>query len=224
MSQPRLALSIGVPTGIKIFATVVAAFMIAGSVLVAVLAFGFSFFARTTVNSTIGDGEWHVDDNGNLVPGPAPDPGSSLAGGVSVIGLAGAACALLVILVAGYMVLRVWRTAAWLEGTVLTVRGALGSKTADLATSIVTGGSQLQAVGTGEARSYHRVQVLHAADPRSGVQLTLPLRGAGLAMLPAAQLTALADAITRGRPRTEATESSFVVAERLRDFARDPFA
>ncbi len=221
-SQPRLALSIGVPTGIKIFATVVAAFLIAGSVLGAVLAFGFSFFARTTVNSTIGDGEWHVDDNGNLVPGPATDPG--LAGGVSFIGLAGTACALVVVLFAGYFLLRVWRTAAWLEGDVLTVRGALGTKSADLSTSIVNGGSRLQAVGAGEARSYHRVQVLNVADPRSGVQLTLPLRGAGLAMLPAAQLTALADAITRGRTRTEATESSFVVAERLRDFARDPFA
>lgn len=222
MSQPRLALSIGVPTGIKIFATVVATLMIAGSALAAVFAFGFSFFARTTVNSTVGDGEWHVDDNGNLVPGPAPDPG--IADGITVIGFVGAACALAVALIAGYLMLRVWRTAAWLEGTQLTVRGALSSKSADLSTSIVNGGSQLQAVGAGEVRSYHRVQVLQVADPRSGVQLTLPLRGAGLAILPAAQLTALADAITQGRSRNEATESSFVVAERLRDFARDPFA
>ncbi|MEV4415410.1 hypothetical protein [Catellatospora sp. NPDC049609] len=224
MSQPRLALSIGVPTGIKIFATVVAAFMIGGSVLFAVLASGLSFFARTTVNSTVGDGDFHIDDNGNLVPGPAPDPGSDIAAGISVIGLAGAGCALLVSLVAVYFLLRVWRTAAWLDGTVLTVRGALSSKTADLSTSIVNGGSRLQAVGAGDSRTLHRVQVLQVADPRSGVQLTLPLRGAGLAMLPAGQLTALADAITRGRSRTEATESSFVVADRLREFARDPFA
>ncbi len=225
MSHPsRLALSIGATTGIKIFATVVATVMIGISAVGALFAFGFSFFARTTVNSTVSDGDFHLDDSGNLVPGPAPDPGFGIGDGFSVIGLGGAACATLVALFAVYFVLRVWRTGAWLDGTVLSVRGALGTKTCDLSTALVSGGTQLQRVGAGDSRTLYRVQVLHAADPRSGVRITLPLRGAGLAMLPADQLTALAEAITRGRTRTEATESAFVVAERLHDYARDPFA
>lgn len=221
----RVNLSIGATTAAKVVTVVVAVFMIGVGVLAALLALGVSLFAaRTTIDTSVGDGAFHIDEQGNLVPGPAPEPGLGLADGFSAVGVIGVVCATVVALLALYLVLRVWRTAAWLEGTVLNVRGAFTTRAADLATSLVTGGSRLQAVGAGESRTVHRVQVLQAADPRSGKSVILPLRGAGLAMLPGDQLTALADAITRGRSRTEATEAGFVVAERLRDLARDPFA
>ncbi|PRY28294.1 hypothetical protein [Pseudosporangium ferrugineum] len=109
-----------------------------------------------------------------------------------------------------YLALRTWRTAAWLDGTTVAVRGALRTKKIDLATADVTAGSYTLRRYAGTTRaSIEQVPQLVARDPGSGRSVTIPLRGIGTGQLPAAELRALADALRPGSP----------VAAQLRELA-----
>lgn len=202
---PRVKLSIGASGPVKTLTFVIALIMLSISAYIALIAFGLAYGARTTVTSSLNDGQYHIDENGNLVPGPGDaEPASrvELTGGI-----VGAVCALLVIAVAAYLVLRVFRSSAWLEGSVLHVRGALGTRQQDLATAMVSGGPHL----------------ITAKDPGTGKTLTLPLRS-GQAMLPAEELRMLANAITNSRTRRGEDDTAFLMAEHLRKVSSDPFS
>jgi len=186
----------------------------AGAIVVligaAIALIGYAFTqegGRETIISTVPD-----DTTRNTLPSTGAD---------TAAGVVGVVCALLMVAVAVYLMLRVLRTGAWLEGSVLHVRGAVGTKRRDLSKARISGGTQWKST---EGKAGERVQVIIATDPDSGKALTLPLRGAGRPILPAEQLRMLANAITNQRARSGEDDPAFVVADRLRGFARDPFS
>jgi len=117
-------------------------------------------------------------------------------GPVKLIGLIGVPIALLGIV----MVLRALRSAAWLDGTTLRVRGAFRTRSIDLATATVTAGMSTHRNSDGGRVTVSRVPMLVARDPQSGRTISLPLQGMGLDQLPSQELRLLADAMTAGRP------------------------
>jgi hypothetical protein len=207
MSHPRVKLSIGSSAAVKLLTVIAGAIMVLIGAVVALIGYEFTQEGREAITSTVPD-----DITRNTLPSTSAE---------TAAGFAGAACALLVIGVAVYLMLRVLRTGAWLEGSVLHVRGAMRTKRRDLAKARISGGTQWRST---EGKGGERVQVIIAADPVSGKTLTLPLKGAGRSMLPAEELRMLANAITNQRSRSGDDDSAFVVAERLRGFARDPFS
>jgi hypothetical protein len=207
MPHPRVKLSIGSSAPVKLLTTIVGAIMLLIGAVIALIGYGFTQEGREAINSTIPD-----DATRNTLPTSSAE---------TAAGIAGAACASLVILVTVYVMLRVLRTGAWLEGSVLHVRGAVATKRRDLSKAGISGGTQWKST---EGRGGERIQVIIATDPDSGKALTLPLRGSGKSMLPADQLRMLANAITNQRARSGDDDPAFVVAERLRGFAKDPFS
>ncbi|MFI5496515.1 hypothetical protein [Actinoplanes sp. NPDC051859] len=130
-------------------------------------------------------------------------------GGMRVIALIGVP----VFLFGLYLALKAWRTAAWLDGTVVSVRGALTTRKVDLATAEVTAGSYTLRRNTGTSRaSIEQVPQLVAREAGSR-PVTIPLRGVGTPQLPEAELRALAAALRPGSP----------IARHLREMADDPF-
>lgn len=207
MSHPRVKLSIGSSAPVKLLTVVVGAIMLVIGAAVALIGYGFTQEGREAITSTVPD-----DITSNDLPSTSAE---------TAAGITGAACALLVIGVAVYLMLRVLRTGAWLEGSVLHVRGAMRTKKRDLSKAGISGGTQWKST---EGKGGERVQVIIATDPDSGKALALPLKGPGRSMLPAEQLRMLANAITNQRARSGDDDPAFVVAERLRGFARDPFS
>ena len=123
-----------------------------------------------------------------------PDSG---LGPVRFVGLIGVPLALLGI----YFVVRVLRTAAWLDGTTLQIRYAVTTRRADLSTGRVSI-DQITRRTTGEGRpTIRQVPTLIARDAGVRTPIRLPL------LLPAGELRALADAVGPGH-----------VAEQLRRF------
>jgi len=128
-----------------------------------------------SVRECIADGSWFAGAGG--------------VGAWRLIGLLGIPFMLLgLYLAAGSL-----RTAAWLEGTRVTVRTALRSRTVDLATATVTPGATTYRRTAGETTV--QAPALTAQDPGSGRRVTVALHGGGLAQLPGPQLRALADAL-----------------------------
>ena len=121
-------------------------------------------------------------------------------------------------LVGIYLALSAVRTAGWLEGTRATVRGALRTRTVDLATATVTASARTYRRSRNTTReSIERVPTLVAKDPASGNSITIPLHGVGLAQLPPPELRALADAMTANPDRDARS-----LATQLRSMAADP--
>jgi hypothetical protein len=123
-------------------------------------------------------------------------PPSPNAAGVTV----GLVVALVFGLVLLTRLLALLRSAAWLEGSTLVVRGALRSRRYDLAT----------AVGFSRYTTRSGVPMLIAHDGRTGRKIRLPLRDPGTARASAPgqlfsppKLYALADAIAAGGRRTD---------------------
>ena len=88
-------------------------------------------------------------------------------------------------LVGGYLALSTLRTAAWLEGTRATVRGALRTRTVDLATATITAGATTYRRNRDTSReSIERAPTLIAEDAAGGHRVTIPLHGVGMAQLP----------------------------------------
>ena len=134
-------------------------------------------------------------------------------GAMRLIGLLG----IPFVLVGVYLALSALRTAAWLEGTRATVRGAIRTRTVDLATGTVTAGARTYRRNRETSReSIEQVPTLVARDP-SGASVTIPLHGVGTAQLPPAELRALAEALTANPDRDART-----VATQLRTMADNP--
>jgi hypothetical protein len=207
MSHPRVKLSIGSSAPLKLLTVIAGGIMVLIAAVVGLISYGFTQAGREAITSTVPD-----DITRNTLPSTSAE---------TAAGLAGAGCALLVIGVAVYLMLRVLRTGAWLEGSVLHVRGATRTKRRDLSKAGISGGTQWRST---EGKGGERVQVIIATDPETGRVLTLPLKGRGQSMLPAEELRMLANAITNQRSRSGNDDPAFVVAERLRGFASDPFS
>jgi hypothetical protein len=121
------------------------------------------------------------------------------------------------VLVGVYLALSSLRTAAWLEGTRATVRGALRTRTVDLATATVTAGATTYRRNRATAHeSIERAPTLIARDP-AGPSVTIPLQGVGMAQLPPAELRALAEALSANPDRDART-----LAGQLRTMADNP--
>lgn len=123
-------------------------------------------------------------------------PASSSAAGATV----GVAVALLFGILLLTRLLALLRSAAWLEGSTLVLRGGLRSRRYDLAT----------AVRFGRYTTKSGVPVLTARDGPTGRRIRLPLRDPGTAgasspgqLFAPPKLYALADAIVAGGRRTD---------------------
>jgi hypothetical protein len=136
---------------------------------------------------------------------------------LGALGVAGLVVGAGLVLLGLFIAARSVRAATWLDGTVLRVRGAFRSRTVDLATADVTVGTVTHA--DDEHRQY-RVPTLVARDPVSGRRVQLPLSGAGLDRLPPAELRAIAEAVSAGRPGSQVDAAQ--VASHLRQMADNP--
>lgn len=201
---PRARLSVGASRATKVITVVIALALAGLAFFTGLVAYGFAYGARENIGSTVNDGVWHRDENGKLVPGPSAEKLDTVG---IVGGSVGALCALIFLFFAIYLILRTLRSGAWLSGSVLHVRGAMRTRSQDLATASVGGG-----------------QALTATDPKSGRKVTLTLKGRGEPKLPDEQLMMLANAITNTRVRSGPDDKAFAVAERLREIARDPLS
>ncbi|KAB1949775.1 hypothetical protein F8271_00640 [Micromonospora sp. ALFpr18c] len=197
MTNQQLRLSVGAPPGRRAVAMVVGVLVAgvgAAFVLLPLIAGGL--LRRLTGP---GDALASYEEARDLPPGMLPpalrESGGGSGGSGPFIGL----CGLPFVLLGVYLVLRVLRTAAWLDGSSLRVRGALRTRTVDLATARIEVASHREAVDDPLARG-HRSPSLVATDRDSGRQVTVPLRGMGLPTLPPSELRALADAIAASRP------------------------
>lgn len=147
-----------------------------------------------SVRECVADGSWFNGGDG--------------FGAMRLIGLLG----IPFVLIGIYLALSAVRSAAWLEGTKVTVRGALRTRTVDLATATVTAGA------TTYRRNQHTTRqapTLIARDP-AGAAVTIPLYGVGMAQLPGPELRALADALPDRDPDARA------MAVQLRTMADNP--
>ncbi|MET8348960.1 MULTISPECIES: hypothetical protein [unclassified Micromonospora] len=177
-----------------------------------------------------GDGFASYEEARDVPPGMLPPAlrdsggggGWDQSGSGRLVGLCGLPFALLGV----YLVLRVLRTAAWLDGSRVRVRGAFGSRIVDLATARIDAGMvPYGGAGDDDPRARgHRAPVIVATDHESGRRLTIPLHGMGLPTLPPSELRALADAITTGRPSDGRDGDAHAVAGALRRLAEHPFA
>jgi len=121
-------------------------------------------------------------------------------------------------LVGLYLALSALRTAAWLEGTRATVRGALRTRTVDLATAMVTAGATTYRRNRDTTRQRaEQAPTLIAKDPATGRGVTIPLHGVGMAQLPPPELRVLAEALTPNQDRDARN-----VAAQLRAMADNP--
>ncbi|XVU21350.1 hypothetical protein ACQPZJ_29265 [Actinoplanes sp. CA-054009] len=218
MNERSLRLSNGPGRAGRIIGAVTGAVFVAGGLFLAVAAVAGERFADDFGGT---DQCVNPDDLGGLptdaLPpdvavcsgGPLPDIGLFgwfglvIGGGLALLGL--------------FLTVRWLRAAAWLDGTTLRVRGALRSREVDLAVAEVTLGT---VTFTEENHRSRRVPMLVARDPLSGRNVKLPLSGAGMDHLPPAELRALADAMTTGRPSSPT--DAWQAASHLRQMADNP--
>ncbi|WP_422738445.1 hypothetical protein ACN263_03890 [Micromonospora sp. WMMD729] len=206
MANQGLRLSVGASAGQRTLAMVTGVLVAAvgaAFVLGPVLAGGL--IRRLTGP---GDGFASYEEARDLPPGMLP-PALRESGGGSGRGLFLGLCGLPFVLLGVYLVLRVLRTAAWLDGSRVHLRGALRSRSVDLATARVDPESYRGTEGGPPAIVVH--------DRVSGQRATIPLRGMGLPVLPPSELRALADAFVAGGP--EVAPDARAVAAHLRRLA-----
>jgi hypothetical protein len=203
-SRP-VRLSIGAGTGTKIF----------------VVFFTLVAFAIAAVFVGIAWTGGAMADNNSFAGLPGGLSGGSIFRGFSF-------CIIPFVLAVLYTLLSTLRRAAWLTGTVVTMRGAFTTKEVDLATAQVHGDSvTYRQSHTQFDRTYvttYRVPALAARDRSTGLQIKIPLRGMGLKRLPANELVALADAMMyRRNPNAADYATAYALANSLRGMAADPF-
>jgi hypothetical protein len=99
---------------------------------------------------------------------------------------------------------------------VLRVRGAFRTRAVDLSTADITVGM----ITHTDDNRHRRVPTLVARDPASGRRVRLSLNGAGLDRLPPAELRALAEAMTAGRPVSQT--DAWRTASHLQQMADNP--
>ncbi|MGC4853121.1 hypothetical protein ACLQ24_06900 [Micromonospora sp. DT4] len=179
MANQELRLSVGASAGQRTLAVVTGVLVAAiGAAFVLVPLIAGGLLRRLTGP---GDGFASYEDARDLPPGMLP-PALRKSEEGSGRGLFLGVCGLPFVLLGVYLVLRVLRTAAWLDGTRVHVRGALRSRTVDLATARVDPGSYRAAGDDASARGDRSAIVV--TDQVGGQRATIPLRGMGLPVLP----------------------------------------
>ncbi|WP_030490859.1 hypothetical protein [Micromonospora chokoriensis] len=223
MTNEELRLSVGASPGQRIVAVVAGVFIAAvGAAFVALPLVADGLLRRLTGP---GDALASYEEARDLPPGMLPPAlqnsgaDSNQAGLSPFVGL----CGLPFVLLGVFLVLRVLRTAAWLDGSRARVRGAVRSRTVDLATAQIESGavSYREPDDDGPAGG-PQVRAILATDRGSARGVTIPLRGMGLPSLPPSELRALADAITTGRPGDGPDGDAQAVADQLRRLAERP--
>jgi hypothetical protein len=214
--SPRLSNGPG-PAG-RILGAVVGAVFVAGGVCFAVMAVTGEGF----LDDSGGTGPCVDSDDLARVPAEVLPPDVAVCSGwlpphIGLFGWSGLVIGGGLALLGLFLTARWLRAAAWLDGTTLRVRGAFRSRVVDLAVADVTLGTVTY---TGDDHRSRRVPMLVARDPASGRRVKLPLSGARMDRLPPAELRALADAMTTGRPSSQ-TEA-WQAASQLRQMADDP--
>jgi len=142
--------------------------------------------------------------------GPA-DPG---LGPIRFVGLIGLPFALIGL----YLIIRVLRTAAWLDGTKLQLRHAFTTRQANLATAEVSIDLITRRTTDDGHPVIRQVPTLIARDADASTPIRLPL------LLPVTELRALADAIATGRTTEGRDHDARRVADQLRATADSPLA
>ena len=143
-----------------------------------------------------------------------PGPDTAGLGPIRFIGLIGIPFALIGI----YTVVRVLRSAAWLDGTRLHVRQAFTSRQVDLATADVSVDLVTRRTTHDGHLVIHQVPTLIARDLEAPRPVRLPL------LLPVAELRALSEAIAAGRAPEGRDRDALLVADQLRAAADNPLA
>jgi hypothetical protein len=140
-------------------------------------------------------------------------PGSGL-GPIRFVGLIGIPFALIGL----YFILRVLRTAAWLEGTTLRVRNAVTTRQANLSTAEVSIDLVTRRTTDDGHPIIRQVPTLLARDADASRSVSLPL------LLPVRELRALSDAIASARAAEGRDREALQVAAQLRTAADNPMA
>ncbi|MGC5286992.1 hypothetical protein [Micromonospora sp. DT231] len=221
MTNQELRLSVGASPAQRTWAVVVGVFVTAVASAFVVL----PLVAGGVLGRLSGPGDpfSSYEEARDLPPGMLPpalrDGGAEQAGPSPFIGL----CGLPFVLLGIYLVLRVLRTAAWLDGSHVRVRGALRTHRVDLATARIdaTELSDREAADDFPA-DRRRAPAIIATDRSDGRRVTVALQGMGLTSLPPSELRALADAITTGRPVDGRDGDAHAVARQLRRLAEHP--
>ncbi|SIN34901.1 hypothetical protein [Micromonospora cremea] len=216
MRIEKLRLSVGASPGQRTVSVLAGVFVAAVSAAFVVLPLVADGLLRQLTGP--GDGFASYEQARDLPPGMLPPALRDSGGGAGdhsgfgpLVGLCGLPFALLGV----YLVLRVLRTAAWLDGSRARVRGAFVSRTVDLATARIDAGPYCEA-GDDDPRARGHWGAIVATDHDSGRRVTIPLRGMGLPTLPPSELRALADAITTGRPTDGRDGDAHAIAGALR--------
>ncbi|WP_433129786.1 hypothetical protein ACQPWW_05605 [Micromonospora sp. CA-240977] len=222
MMNQGLRLSVGASAAQRTWAVVVGVFVAAvGAAFVVLPVIAGGVLGRL---SGPGDPFSSYEEARDVPPGMLPpalrdaDGGASQAGLSPFIGL----CGLPFVLLSIYLVLRVLRTAAWLEGSHARVRGAFRTRTVDLATARIDAAPLSYREAEDDVPGGRRTPAIIATDPADGRRVTVALHGMGLATLPPSELRALADAITTGRPVDGRDGDAHAVARQLRRLAEHP--
>ncbi|RAO26632.1 hypothetical protein PSN13_06661 [Micromonospora saelicesensis] len=221
MTNQELRLSVGASPGQRVVAVVFGVLLTAvGAAFVALPLVADGLLRRLTGP---GDAFASYEEARDLPPGLLPpglrdsaDPNQS--GPSPFVGLYG----LPFVLLGLYLVLRVLRTAAWLDGSRARVRGALRTRTVDLATARIESGAVSYREADDGRAGEPQARAILATDPGSARGVSIPLRGMGLPVLPPSELRALAEAITTGRPGDEQAGDAHAVADHLRRLAERP--
>ncbi|MEU5907707.1 hypothetical protein [Micromonospora sp. NPDC047527] len=219
MTNQELRLSVGASPGQRTVSVVAGVFAAAVGVAFVVLPLIADGLLRRLTGT--GNGLASYEDARDLPPGMLPSGLREPADGDQPgIGPLAGLCGLPLVLLGVYLVLRVLRTAAWLDGSRVRVRGPFRSRTVDLAAArIDTPTVSYRAAGDEPPARGHRLSVVIATDRDSGHRVAVPLRGMGLPTLPPSELRALADAITTGRPDDRPDGVAHAVAADLRHLA-----
>ena len=221
----KLRLSIGPPPVARAIGTVVGLVFAAVGAAFAVIPFVADQFLRDLTGA--GDNCTSTSDIAGIPPDLLPPDLQVCTNGngwlhdglgpYRLIGLAGAPFALLGL----YLVVKALRTAAWLDGSTLRVRGALGIRAVNLATADVTAAVITHRTTNDIGHTtITQIPTLAARDPETGRKISLPLQGLGQPTLPPPELRALADAMSATRPTSDG--DVHVIAGQLRAMAGNP--
>lgn len=217
MVNEKLRLSVGASPGQRVFAVLVGLLFTSISAVFVLL----PVVADGLLRGLTSPGEITYENVRDLPPELLPAELQDSPAGLGPFRLVGL-CGVPFLLLGLYLMLRTVRTAVWLEGTHAQVRGALFTRTVDLATADVTAGAIALRGDHGPAGQLHRIPTIVARVPDRGWPVTIPLQGMGLATLPPHELRALADAMTAGRPTDGRNGDVHVLAGQLRAMAANP--
>jgi hypothetical protein len=217
-SPTQIRLSVGASTGMKIVVVVIGVVGLALSGLFVAIAWLGGTLARNVLGGI----------DGSSAPGDPSAGFASSAGAVGSIFTVFGFCAVPFALLMGYIILLTLRRSAWLQGTTVTMRGALTTKRVDLSTAVVQGDTvSYRQHHTGPMANYvtvYSIPALAARDRRTGAKIKIPLHGQGLKRLPSDQLRALVNAMMSGRTQADPNyPTAAALADSMLSMAANPF-